>query len=243
MKIGIIYLITNKVNGKKYVGKTVRTLKTRWYQHVRDASHGCDGALQCAIRKYGKKSFTVEIIAESLEPFLDALERMFIKLHCSRTEYSGYNMTDGGDGMCSPSAEARRKMSAAKKGKKLSDEHKAKISKASKGRLISPDTKRKMSLAQSGKECSPEMRAHLQRIGTQQAKKNVGVALSAERKAKIGAAQKGRVVPFERRAKISNSLKGNKNHFGKAHSEATRQKLREAWARRKQRAMELSFAA
>ena len=29
-----IYLVTNKVNGKQYIGQTVRTIADRWTRHV-----------------------------------------------------------------------------------------------------------------------------------------------------------------------------------------------------------------
>jgi predicted GIY-YIG superfamily endonuclease len=45
MRSGLIYLITNTVNGKRYIGQTVRTLRQRWQQHVRDAKQGVDTLL------------------------------------------------------------------------------------------------------------------------------------------------------------------------------------------------------
>lgn len=36
--LGIIYSITNTVNGKKYIGQTVRPLEKRWTQHQRDSN-------------------------------------------------------------------------------------------------------------------------------------------------------------------------------------------------------------
>ena len=31
---GFIYLITNNVNGKQYVGQTIQTIQKRWNSHV-----------------------------------------------------------------------------------------------------------------------------------------------------------------------------------------------------------------
>ena len=31
--MGYIYLVTNKINNKKYVGQTVNSVHTRWIQH------------------------------------------------------------------------------------------------------------------------------------------------------------------------------------------------------------------
>jgi group I intron endonuclease len=96
-KEGIIYLITNKVNGKRYVGQTVSKLNSRWATHKRRAERGSEFALHRAIRVHGKDAFTIEVIAESLECFLDTLEVFFIKLYNTKSVY-GYNMTDGADG-------------------------------------------------------------------------------------------------------------------------------------------------
>jgi group I intron endonuclease len=96
-KEGIIYLVTNTVNGKRYVGQTVSKLTSRWATHKRCAQRGSTFALHSAIRKYGATAFTIEVVAESLEPFLDHLETVFIKLYNTKSVY-GYNMTDGGDG-------------------------------------------------------------------------------------------------------------------------------------------------
>ena len=35
--MGYIYLITNKINNKKYVGKTELSIKARWKQHIKDS--------------------------------------------------------------------------------------------------------------------------------------------------------------------------------------------------------------
>ena len=49
--MGVVYLITNNVNGKVYVGKTVHTLKERWRTHLYWAKRGFKGmVLYSAIR-------------------------------------------------------------------------------------------------------------------------------------------------------------------------------------------------
>lgn len=56
-----------------------------------------------------------------------------------------HNRTDGGDGSSNPSAETRKKMSEALKGKPRSNEVKRKISKAMKNKPLSEEHKKKLS--------------------------------------------------------------------------------------------------
>ena len=60
--IGYIYLITNLVNGKKYIGCTMISLKRRWTQHLSSARKNSPMAIHRAIRKYGPSSFKIECI-------------------------------------------------------------------------------------------------------------------------------------------------------------------------------------
>lgn len=105
MKNYHLYIITNKVNGKKYVGITTRGYKTRWNAHLRDCfrdSHRCyDTVLYNAMRKYGTDSFEMVFINEynSWEE-LCAKEKFLIKnLNTHFKNGYGYNMTYGGDGI------------------------------------------------------------------------------------------------------------------------------------------------
>jgi group I intron endonuclease len=85
----MIYLITNTVNGKRYIGKTTQTVEQRWYQHCKNAEYGHTTYLYKAIRKYGKDNFIVEKLCEGL----DDEEVMLIS-----DLKPEYNMTVGGDG-------------------------------------------------------------------------------------------------------------------------------------------------
>lgn len=58
--MGYIYKVTNTINGKIYVGQTIRTIKKRWKQHVYSAYHETkehNAPIQYAIRKYGECAF------------------------------------------------------------------------------------------------------------------------------------------------------------------------------------------
>ena len=117
--MGEIYLITNKVNGKRYVGQTVRTTQSRWRQHVQFAkNYNYSNALDNAIRKYGEGNFDVKRILKNIPTEdLDRLEILWIrKLNTQR--HNGYNITLGGVGVRGyhPSDETKRKISAKVKG-------------------------------------------------------------------------------------------------------------------------------
>lgn len=52
-----IYMIENKINGKKYIGKSVR-IETRFLEHKRAKT---DMAISKAIREYGVDNFEFKI--------------------------------------------------------------------------------------------------------------------------------------------------------------------------------------
>lgn len=95
---GKIYKITNKVNGKIYVGQTVKTLEERFKKHCwgtteRDKYH-LNMAIKKAIIKYGKENFTIELIEEVETDKLDEREVYWISFYDSYNK--GYNCTLGG---------------------------------------------------------------------------------------------------------------------------------------------------
>lgn len=90
---GIIYKITNKVNGKSYIGQTRYTLEFRWRQHIHKKD---DTYFHNAIRKYGIESFSLEILEECDYSKLNEREIFYIAKY--NTFKEGYNLTIGGDG-------------------------------------------------------------------------------------------------------------------------------------------------
>ena len=94
--MSIVYKHTNKVNGKSYVGKTVKSLTERWKQHIKE-SKSPKTAFHRAIAKYGVDCWISEIlILDSVN--LNDDERNMISSHRTLTTQHGYNMTNGGDG-------------------------------------------------------------------------------------------------------------------------------------------------
>ena len=145
MYIGYIYKITNKTNGKSYIGKTTN-LNKRFAQHC--SGRGCTKALNRAIKKYGKDNFTFECLEsvakntlEELNLFLNNRECYYIKEY--NTFITGYNCTLGGEGLS---------------GAHPSKETKTKISKALKGHIESIETRQKKSVSRLGKKMSDASR-------------------------------------------------------------------------------------
>jgi len=126
-----IYIITNLVNAKQYVGIT-SNIKQRWAKH-RKATGDCP-ALHASIKKHGIENFAFSHIANAFDhESACKIEQLLIVEH--NTKYPcGYNMTDGGEGGLNPSEETRIKYSLMRKGKKKSEEHKAKISASNLGK-------------------------------------------------------------------------------------------------------------
>lgn len=132
----IVYRITNKINGKQYVGQTTMTMINRWNKHTMRGH-----ALYSAIKKYGKENFDYIILSEcnTIQQLNDA-EKYFIDYYQTLSP-NGYNLTTGGEGF-TVSEETKKKQSTSHKGKtapwnsyKRSDETRKKMSDAAKGRL------------------------------------------------------------------------------------------------------------
>ena len=100
MKTYIVYKITNKKNGKSYIGKTEYTLEHRWKRHLSSARNGSKFRFHSAIRKYGEDCWdlcAIETYQTEDENFINEKETHFIKLFESDTK-KGYNATSGGTG-------------------------------------------------------------------------------------------------------------------------------------------------
>lgn len=95
---GHIYVILNKSNQKEYVGKTYKSINTRYKEHWNDSKKDSNSSrpLYRAFHKYGKDAFEISCLGKYPE---GVLEKMEIKLIQERDTYkNGYNATLGGDG-------------------------------------------------------------------------------------------------------------------------------------------------
>lgn len=140
-----IYLITNKINGKYYVGQTKRKVQERWKNHISDASRGLGTYFASAIRKHCVDNFTVETLCTCPDKeSLNEAEKFFIRILGSNKSSIGYNLTTGGSSF-EVSESTKRKMSRAKMGKprsRFTEQHRENISQALLGKER-PDLKSK----------------------------------------------------------------------------------------------------
>lgn len=101
--LGYIYLITNKVINKQYVGQTIKTIKTRYSQHLSAARNNSDNCyLHNSMNKYGFDNFKIEEIdciycsdKSELLNELNKLEIYYIAKYNTLIP-NGYNLTAGG---------------------------------------------------------------------------------------------------------------------------------------------------
>jgi len=146
--------MTNKVNGKRYIGQTTRSVEWRWNQHVRhvDLIHF---PIYRALRKYGVENFEVETLAQACSiDCLNYLESALIIAFNSLVP-SGYNLDGGGKNKI-VHPETRAKQSMAHKGKPKTAEHRAKIGAAHKGRQIPLEQRARLSGTKRGREITVE---------------------------------------------------------------------------------------
>lgn len=193
---GIIYCITNKANGKRYIGQTTRTLQERLKGHFYSKGRNGCRLLSAAIAKYGRQSFSAEVLASaSSQVELDELEVDQIKRFDTTDRLIGYNIAvGGGGGKQAPETIALRVSKT--RGKKRTDEFRLMVSNTHKGAKRSEETRARIS--QGARNRPP---------------------VSEETRQKLREASTGRKWTEARRMKIA------EHATGKTHSEETRRKL------------------
>lgn len=109
-----IYMITNKINNKKYIGQSIN-IKRRKSEHFYKK---CDMVISRSIFKHGKENFDFEILELCEESHLNELEIKYITQYKSNNRVFGYNIDNGGNGSGKMSEETKQKLSEANKGEK-----------------------------------------------------------------------------------------------------------------------------
>jgi len=99
---GYIYLITNLVNEKVYIGKTESTINKRWYTHKWRANH-LDKVekplvIDLAIAKYGENCFKIDELDKTFnKEDLVRVEAYWIKFYDATNPDKGYNRDPMGE--------------------------------------------------------------------------------------------------------------------------------------------------
>lgn len=149
-----VYKITNKINGKIYIGKS-KNIAIRFAKHIKIAETFLESdnhfqAIHGAIKKYGKENFILDTIEVCDENNINEKEIYWISFLKTQDKIYGYNLTSGGDGATNRSEESINKWRIKMLGKKHSREHNRKISESNKGKIISQSVREKISKANLG---------------------------------------------------------------------------------------------
>lgn len=83
-----IYLTTNLVNGKKYIGQH--------YGRLDDKYFGSGVIITKAIAEYGKENFIKEILEITTQEQIDEVEKYYIQKYNAVEDDNFYNISDGG---------------------------------------------------------------------------------------------------------------------------------------------------
>jgi len=147
---GIVYLLTNMVNGKRYVGQTTKGLDKRWTRYCWPSEATKRMPIVHAIRKYGMVNFerrVLEICAS--QEHLDDREKHWAN-DLNAFSPNGYNLRAGA-GRGSVSEETRNKLRILNLGRKASKDARHRMSVSHLGNKMSKATKEKLSARWKGK--------------------------------------------------------------------------------------------
>jgi group I intron endonuclease len=218
-----IYKITNLINNKVYIGKTVRKLEVRFKGHLKAAESKINRYLCDAVNHYGKENFKIELIEQCERENENEREKYWIKTLNSNNKKFGYNMTEGGDGGqtrkgVKQSEETKRKISEKNKGKVRTEKEKQNLRDKNLGKKHSIETRKKMS---ESRKKRPYCAETFKKIWEARRKNGTtSIKMSEETKIKISQATKGKL-----KGKMSEETKKKLSEInkGKPWSEARRQ--------------------
>ncbi len=164
MTIYSIYIITNKLNNKTYVGYSSNPQK-RFWQYASQAARAAEPRpINLAIDKYGIENFEFNIIYQSKDKqhTLFEMEQYFIDQFQTKINERGYNVDIGGSGGRGPGY---------RKGIPKSKEHKEKIrqsnikTKSLRSQEAIDQWKMKISQTKKMKVWTDEQREHRRQLG------------------------------------------------------------------------------
>lgn len=116
-----VYMVTNLINSKRYVGITKKSVNDRFIHHCSQGFH-----LTSAIKKYGRNNFKLETLAYCSSKEIACLYEIKLIKKLNTKVPNGYNFSEGGE--CpTHTQEVKDKISMQLIGKKKSPEHTKKI--------------------------------------------------------------------------------------------------------------------
>lgn len=237
-----IYQITNKINGKRYIGQHKYYDESNPMKGYRGSGYN----LWKAYRKYGFDNFTTEVLYKRILS-LDTANAM--EIYAIEKYKPEYNITKGGGGVpgLKHTAESKQKnrekhigfkhtdeakkkigeasirlwsndehrehMRAISSGRRVSDETRKRMSEAQKGHTVSDEARRKMSEAKKGKPGKKWTEA--QRIKFSNSRR--GIEFSREWRDKIGNANRGKKRSEEFKRHLSEISKGKPSNTAGKH--------------------------
>lgn len=194
-KFHFVYITTNLINGKQYVGDHST-------DNLNDEYLGSGKPVfKNAIKKYGRENFKREILElfETKKEAFNAQEK-YINIYKTHVSQRGYNISlSGGHGVFGGyiSDETKKKISLSVskslKGRVFSEEHKKKLSEAGKNKIFTKEHKQKMSNSAKNRPSNRKGKKH-----------------SEETKLKISNAGKGRKHSEKTKLKFKNRIPWNK---------------------------------
>ena len=197
--MGYIYMLENKINGKIYIGQTIRSIKIRFKEH--QTSSDCK-AIYRAIQKYGWDAFEKDWY-ECPDEDLNFYEEMLVAL-LGTLAPGGYNLKEGG-GNGKLSEETKQKISESHRGEKS----------YMYGKSPSEETKQKMSEAQRGEKHHMYGKSMNERTKQKLREAHIGKLLSEETKRNMSDSKIGILKSDATKQKMSESKKGDKNPMSK----------------------------
>lgn len=259
-KQGVVYLVTNSLNKKQYIGYTSQLLNDRWKQHWQVAEAGRGWVLQAAIRKHGKENFVIEAITDPLpESSLPQVEVLYIYLYKTLAAEGGYNVTPGGDGVpCTDEMRRKMSLSGLKKppmteatrrkkreyhtGRKRPPEWCASIGDSKRGLKHSPEhiakreaTRKENDKTRVRKPISDKTRELMSLAKKGKPSPRVGWKHSEETKALIGQISKSNPSAIAHRKALAEAKIGKPSpNRGRTHSAESKAKFRAGWAARRE---------
>lgn len=148
-RIYTVYMHVNKINGKRYIGITMRDVIKRW--KINGSGYSYNSHFYSSIKKYGWDNFEHEVVLCNLtKEEAEMFEVEMIRKYKTTDADFGYNKHSGGNTTPALSSETKDKIRKALKGHIKSKETCKKLSESHRGKKLSEETKKKLSEANKG---------------------------------------------------------------------------------------------